>query len=100
VAKYTASLRGDGAKQGPYDLVLMDYSMPEMDGTEAVQLMRSEWRPGDHKTTFVCVTAYPEDSPFKKVAIDAGFDIFLAKPVHQKSLEELIGEYFCFEESI
>ena len=84
MAKYAASLKKEDrtSSEGPYDLVLMDYSMPEMDGTEAVQLMRNMWKPGDHKTTFVCLSAYPEESKFKRIALDAGFDKFLTKPVN------------------
>jgi len=66
VAKYKESLRGrEGIEKGPYSLILMDYSMPEMSGPEAVQLMKQMRQPGDHASTFVCVSAYSEGSVFE-----------------------------------
>ncbi|MGC8761894.1 MAG: PAS domain S-box protein [Bryobacteraceae bacterium] len=78
----------EALRRNHYDLVLLDLSMPEMDGLEAAQWIRKEWGQKNlQPPPLVALTAHvlPEE---RRRCIDAGMNDFLAKPV---SLEALLG---------
>ncbi len=58
-----------------YDLYIFDLSMPEEDG---ISLIKSVRKAGD-ETKAVALTAFADDM-HEKMALDAGFDMFLKKP--------------------
>ena len=64
-------------KQEPYNLVLMDWKMPEMDGLDTARLIRERY---SNETTVIILTAYNWDDVFEE-ALGAGVDSFLAKPL-------------------
>ena len=64
-------------KQEPYNLVLMDWKMPEMDGIEASKRIRELY---DNETTVLLLTAYNWDDIMDE-ALSAGVDSFLSKPL-------------------
>jgi signal transduction histidine kinase/CheY-like chemotaxis protein/HPt (histidine-containing phosphotransfer) domain-containing protein len=76
------------ARSVPYDLVLMDVMMPEMDGLTATRLIRSEsGRVG--RTPIIGLTANAERS--KEAACrEAGMDGFVSKPVTAERLAAAI----------
>ncbi|MFC2029393.1 response regulator [Chloroflexota bacterium] len=76
----------DAVRRQPYDVVLMDMQMPEMDGLEATRAICSEW-PSEERPRIVAMTAnvMQED---RDAAVDAGMDDYLAKPIR---VEELIN---------
>ena len=65
------------AKQEPYNLVLMDIDILEMDGIEAAGEIRKHY---DNNTTAIILTAYNWDDVQEK-AFNTGVDSFLAKPI-------------------
>jgi CheY-like chemotaxis protein len=65
------------AKHEPYNLVLLDWKMPEMDGVEAAKEIRSRY---DNETTVIILTAYNWDDIMDE-ALHIGVDSFLAKPL-------------------
>jgi len=71
-------------KQKP-DLILMDLSLPEMDGWEAAR--RIKQNPKTASIPLIAITAHalPED---RQRALEAGCDDYLAKPM---DLEELVS---------
>ena len=76
----------------PYDLVLMDYKMPGMDGIEAGRRIKKA--SGPHKVpTVVMVTAYGREEVMTQ-AEAAGLEGFLIKPVNQSVLLNTIMEVF------
>ncbi len=70
------------------DLVLMDLSMPDVDGIEATGTIREMQKISGHRA-IVGVTAHAlrED---RQRCIDAGMDDYLPKPVRARALEEVI----------
>ncbi|MBP1876241.1 CheY-like chemotaxis protein [Ensifer adhaerens] len=79
----------EGQKQGagsPFDLVLMDVMMPEMDGLTAVREIRR--RPGLKGLPIIMLTAkaMPQD---QQQSIDAGANDYLAKPLDVDKLLSL-----------
>nr|WP_255490090.1 response regulator [Bacteroides sp. 214] len=70
------------------DLILMDVSMPEMDGLTATR----EIRKTDWEIPIIAVTAFAFDSD-KKKAIDAGCNDYMSKPIKAGYLLEKIAEY-------
>lgn len=68
----------DKALAGDHDLVLMDMHMPEMDGHEAVRLLRSK----GYRTTIVAVTASAMNADTQR-AIEAGCDAVINKPIDE-----------------
>lgn len=73
------------AEARAYDLVLMDISMPEMDGITAAAEIRNLARTWDTAPIIVAVTAHalPGD---RKRFLAAGFDEVLVKPLHKREL--------------
>lgn len=71
-------------KQEPYNLVLMDWKMPEMDGVEASRLIRGHY---GSETTVIILTAYNWDEIMDE-AIHAGIDSFLSKPLFASNVIE------------
>ncbi len=70
----------------PYDVVLMDMHMPEMDGLEATRRILQEYT-GERPSYIIAMTAaaMPAD---RARCIEAGMQAFLAKPIQ---LQELVN---------
>jgi len=79
-----AALRG-----APYDLVLMDVQMPEMDGLEATRRIRAELPPGRQpRIVAMTASALLQD---RRACAEAGMDGHLAKPVRQEDLAAVLA---------
>jgi len=77
----------DHARLHRPDIVLLDISMPEMDGYEVAKRIRGELGLGD--AFLVALTGYGEDR-HRRLAREAGFDQHVTKPVDASKLEELL----------
>jgi len=77
----------DQARLHRPDIVLLDISMPEMDGYEVAKRIRGELGLGD--ALLVALTGYGEDR-HRRLAREAGFDQHVTKPVDASKLEELL----------
>ena len=93
---YSADLAENGrfaveaARAKPYDLILMDMQMPEMDGVEAARLIRSAQGPNQH-TYIIALTANAMQSD-KDACTAAGMNDFLSKPFNRESLARCISK--------
>jgi HPt (histidine-containing phosphotransfer) domain-containing protein len=72
----------------PYDVVLMDMQMPEMDGLEATRQIRRKW-PGGEGPHIIAMTAnvMPGD---RERCFEAGMDDFVPKPIRVEALVEAL----------
>lgn len=72
----------------PYDLVLMDVRMPEMNGLEAANIIRQRWP--DSGPSIIAVTAYALEGDREK-CLDAGMDGYISKPIRIEDLSEKLS---------
>jgi CheY-like chemotaxis protein len=70
------------------DMVLLDIGMPGLDGYQTVSQIRRQRL--DVHLIVVAVTAWSDDD-HKRQAYDSGFDLHIAKPMRQETLEELLS---------
>jgi len=75
-----------------FDIVLMDISMPEMDGVEATAQIRSLQKLNGGDTPIIGVTAHAlaED---RQRCLDAGMDDYLPKPVKPEALRRILERW-------
>lgn len=73
----------------PYDIVFVDWGMPEMDGITFLRQCRS--RPELDKTAFVMLTGESERKSVMD-AIGAGATAYVIKPVSAEELVEKVGK--------
>lgn len=82
-------------KKEPYNLVLLDWRMPEMDGLEATKTIRKLERPDSKTVPIIAMTANAFDEDVQR-SLQAGMNAHLSKPVEPerlyRTLEELIWE--------
>jgi two-component system cell cycle response regulator DivK len=90
---YDVAVAADGregvamATDGAFDLVLMDMSLPQVDGWEATRQLRAHER--TRSTPVIALTAHAMPGDREK-AIDAGCDDYDSKPVDFPRLLEKI----------
>ncbi|MFZ8990537.1 MAG: response regulator, partial [Pseudohongiellaceae bacterium] len=86
----------DAARNFNYDLILMDVSMPEMDGIEATKQIRK--LPGQNgKVPIIALTANVFKDDVER-CYDAGMNGFIPKPIEKKRLLKSIGELLADNE--
>ena len=75
----------------PYDLILMDVQMPEMDGFEAARTIRKLWASAD-QPKIIAITAYALKGDREK-CLSAGMDDYISKPVKLEELRAVLESY-------
>jgi len=79
----------------PYDLVLMDCQMPEMDGYEATSKIRQpESKALNPRIPIIAMTALAMFGDREK-CIQAGMDDFIAKPVLRRDLTKMLDRWLA-----
>jgi CheY-like chemotaxis protein len=76
----------DKALAEPYDLILMDISLPEIDGWTATRRLRTS--PQTERTPIIALTAHAMAGDRQK-ALEAGCDDYDTKPIE---LDRLLGK--------
>ncbi|HKX83796.1 MAG TPA: response regulator [Pyrinomonadaceae bacterium] len=79
----------ESVKRQVPDLVLMDISMPYMDGLTAARKLREQ--PRFAKLPIIAITAQSEG--YKKRAIEAGYDELIPKPINIDDLRPVINKH-------
>jgi PAS domain S-box-containing protein len=74
----------EAMRRQPYDVILMDIQMPEMDGEEAARLIR-ELLPESHQPTIIAMTAHALEGDRERY-IASGMNDYISKPVNVKQL--------------
>ncbi|NET37608.1 MAG: response regulator [Cyanothece sp. SIO1E1] len=88
---YRADVAGNGLEvlealdRQPYDVILMDVHMPEMDGLSATKQICQTW-PADARPCIIAMTANAMQGDREK-CLDAGMDDYVSKPIR---VEELV----------
>jgi PAS domain S-box-containing protein len=78
----------EALERQPYDVVLMDVQMPELDGLETTQRICRQWGPGE-RPRIIAVTAgaMPGD---REKCFASGMDDYVPKPVQAVELQEAL----------
>ena len=100
--RHRVKITSDGAEalraveQEPFDVVLMDLQMPEMDGFQSAARIRASESNTIATLPLVAVTAHAMKGDRERV-LQAGFDAYLTKPINIpeliETIEAVIPEY-------
>ena len=90
---YRADLASNGLEviqsieRQPYDVVLMDVQMPEMDGLEATRRIVARWPAARPRIVAMTANAMQGD---RETCLDAGMDDYVTKPIRVEALVEAL----------
>jgi PAS domain S-box-containing protein len=76
-------------EQHPFDLILMDVQMPQVDGLQATARIREKERGSGHRVPIVAMTAQAAESDRLR-CLESGMDAYVTKPVYVPELMKLI----------
>jgi two-component system sensor histidine kinase/response regulator len=104
--KHTVTVANNGReainllKSQPFDIVLMDIQMPEMDGLEATVAIRElelegklPLQPRSH-IPIIAMTAHAMRSD-RQLCLDIGMDEYVAKPIRSQDLRQTIQQFIA-----
>jgi PAS domain S-box-containing protein len=80
----------EALQRQPYDVILMDVQMPEMDGLEASRAIHEGWS-DEQRPRIVAMTANAMQGD-REECLAAGMDDYLTKPVQIKALHEALEQ--------
>jgi signal transduction histidine kinase/DNA-binding response OmpR family regulator len=92
---HRADLAADGQealqalRRQPYDVILMDVQMPEMDGEEATRRIRAEWPP-ERQPRIIAMTAHAMQEDRARY-LAGGMDDYISKPVQLDQLRRALA---------
>ncbi len=93
---YRADIAGNGVEaiqaveRQPYDAVLMDVQMPEMDGLEASRQICARWS-RDERPRIIAMTANAMQGD-REMCLAAGMDDYVSKPIRVRELVEALSK--------
>lgn len=79
-----------------YDLIFMDHMMPELDGLETFNILKSESANPNQNTAVIVMTANAIAGCREKY-LEHGFDDYFSKPIEPNKLDALIIKYLPSE---
>jgi two-component system sensor histidine kinase/response regulator len=94
---FAADIAGSGVEaveavsRTPYDLVLMDCHMPEMDGFDATRSIRQRETQGK-RLAIVALTGGSQSTE-RDQCIEAGMDDYLSKPIMEDALDAALSRW-------
>jgi signal transduction histidine kinase/CheY-like chemotaxis protein/signal transduction protein with GAF and PtsI domain len=100
---YRADVAGNGIEaieccvRQPYDVVLMDVQMPEMDGLEASRRIVARW-PNGERPRIIAMTANAMQGD-REECLAAGMDDYVTKPIRVDALVEALMHAMARAES-
>jgi signal transduction histidine kinase/DNA-binding response OmpR family regulator/HPt (histidine-containing phosphotransfer) domain-containing protein len=80
----------DAVEEQPFDLVLMDVQMPEMNGLEAAAAIREREKVTGGHVPIIALTAHAMKGD-REECVAAGMDDYITKPLQAKELYEAIA---------
>jgi two-component system, sensor histidine kinase and response regulator len=101
---HSVELAGNGREalaalaRNSFDLLLMDVQMPEMDGLEATQIIRSQEDPARPRLPIIALTAHAMVGDRER-CLAAGMDGYVTKPVQMQSLFEAMADVLGIQRS-
>ena len=75
-----------------YDIIFMDHMMPEMDGIEVLNIVKSDGDNPNINTPMIILTANATMGADRKY-LENGFDDYLSKPIRPNALEHIVLKY-------
>jgi CheY-like chemotaxis protein len=91
---YRADVAADGLEaiqaleRQPYDVILMDVQMPEMDGLEATRRICERW-PVGVRPRIIAMTANAMQGD-REICLAAGMDDYVSKPIRVNELIQVL----------
>jgi len=76
-------------EQQPFDVILMDVQMPDIDGFEATAAIRKKEKESGAHTPIIAMTAHAMSGDRER-CLDAGMDNYISKPIHAAELLDLV----------
>jgi len=91
VGAHTGREAVNAAREYKPDVILMDLSLPELDGWEAAQEIKND--PDIAHIPLIALTAHTLPGDRKK-AMEAGFDNYISKPINVPAFYDIVSAVF------